>query len=141
MSLLEHPAAQSLLADAEVSADGRARLSPTPGRVPSNATCPASTARNNGNWPRVVLQGKLQQTGTQDLRELKPTSPVLPPQAGAALRRCAGGWDDEAVMAELRQHVGETLADPDAVLVLDPSSFPKKGDASRGAARQWCGRQ
>src|SRR5205823_4083971 len=52
----------------------------------------------------------------------------------------AGAWDDEAVMAELRQHVAEELADADAVLVLDPSGFPKKGTASCGVARQWCGR-
>jgi len=32
------------------------------------------------------------------------------------------------------------LADPEAVLVVDPSGFPKKGDHSCGVARQWCGR-
>jgi SRSO17 transposase len=42
-------------------------------------------------------------------------------------------------MAELRQHVAE-LADPDAVLVLDPSSFAKSGSDSCGVQRQWCGR-
>ena len=49
-------------------------------------------------------------------------------------------WDDEAVLAELRQHVPQELGDPEAVLVLDPSGFPKKGDDSCGVARQWCGR-
>jgi SRSO17 transposase len=49
-------------------------------------------------------------------------------------------WDDEAVMAELRRHVKEELADPQAVLVLDPSSFVKKGTESCGVQRQWCGR-
>jgi len=43
-------------------------------------------------------------------------------------------------MAELRRHVREELADADAVLVLDPSSFPKKGTESCGVDRQWCGR-
>jgi SRSO17 transposase len=52
----------------------------------------------------------------------------------------AGAWDDEAVMAALRRHVAEELADPEGVLVLDPSGFPKKGPASCGVARQWCGR-
>ena len=52
----------------------------------------------------------------------------------------AGGWDDEAVMAELRGHVREELADPQAVLILDPSGFPKSGTESCGVARQWCGR-
>src|SRR4029077_8309233 len=52
----------------------------------------------------------------------------------------AGKWDDEAVMAELRRHVAQEGADPDAVLVLDPSAFPKSGAGSCGVARQWCGR-
>jgi len=51
-----------------------------------------------------------------------------------------GKWDDDAVLAELRRHVREELADPTAVLVLDPSTFPKKGTQSCGVQRQWCGR-
>jgi SRSO17 transposase len=51
-----------------------------------------------------------------------------------------GAWEDEAVMAELRRHVKEELADENAVLVLDPSAFAKKGTESCGVKRQWCGR-
>jgi SRSO17 transposase len=51
-----------------------------------------------------------------------------------------GKWDDEAVMGELRRHVVEAMGDPEGVLVLDPSAFPKKGDHSCGVARTWCGR-
>jgi SRSO17 transposase len=51
-----------------------------------------------------------------------------------------GAWDDEAVMAELRRHVKEELADAGATLVIDPSSFVKKGKESCGVKRQWCGR-
>ena len=43
-------------------------------------------------------------------------------------------------MAELRHHVREELAEPDGVVVIDPSAFPKKGTESCGVARQWCGR-
>src|SRR5438094_6480511 len=43
-------------------------------------------------------------------------------------------------MAELRCQVAEVLADPQAVLVLDGSGFPKKGTESCGVSRQWCGR-
>src|SRR6266853_2855292 len=43
-------------------------------------------------------------------------------------------------MAEMRRHVAEELADPEGVLVLDPSAFAKKGTNSCGVARQWCGR-
>lgn len=52
----------------------------------------------------------------------------------------AGKWDDEAVMEEVRQDVCERWGDPEGVLVLDPSGFAKKGDASCGVQRQWCGR-
>lgn len=51
-----------------------------------------------------------------------------------------GAWDDEAVMAELRRHVKEQLGDEQAVLVIDPSAFAKKGNESCGVKRQWCGR-
>src|SRR5205085_10873832 len=52
----------------------------------------------------------------------------------------AGGWNDQAVLTELRRHVREELADPKAVLVLDNHGVPKKGTESCGVDRQWCGR-
>jgi SRSO17 transposase len=52
----------------------------------------------------------------------------------------AGKWDDEAVMAELRSHVRQELAEAGGIVILDPSGFPKKGTESCGVARQWCGR-
>ena len=137
MSLLEHPTAQALLADAEVSAAavrscGRRlerflqRYLPRFYRVEQHALA------------RVVLQGKL-----SDLQ--RKTAEPIACQAGRPRKPVqhfvgAGAWDDEAVMAELRRHVAEELAAPDAVLVLDGSGFPKSGDASCGVARQWCGR-
>ena len=51
-----------------------------------------------------------------------------------------GAWSDDAVMTEVRRHVARRMGDPNGVIVIDPSSFPKKGDDSCGVARQWCGR-
>src|ERR1700730_16601895 len=49
-------------------------------------------------------------------------------------------WDHRPLLATLADQVGERLGEPDAVLVFDPSGFPKKGMSSVGVARQWCGR-
>ena len=85
----------------------------------------------------TILRGKL--TGLQR----KTTEPIAN-QAHQKRRPLqhfvgAGKWDDHAVRAELRCHVGEELADPEAVLVLDNHGVPKKGDDSCGVGRQWCG--
>jgi SRSO17 transposase len=49
-------------------------------------------------------------------------------------------WDHQPWLTELAHQVGQHLGSPDGVLVFDPSAFPKKGDASVGVQRQWCGR-
>lgn len=49
-------------------------------------------------------------------------------------------WDPKPLIATLATQVGERIGEPDAVLVFDPSAFPKKGPKSVGVARQWCGR-
>jgi SRSO17 transposase len=49
-------------------------------------------------------------------------------------------WDHLPWLTELARQVGQQLGSPDGVLVLDPSAFPKKGTASVGVQRQWCGR-
>jgi SRSO17 transposase len=50
-----------------------------------------------------------------------------------------GRWDADALRDIVRAYALETLAEPDAVLVLDETGFLKKGSASCGAARQYTG--
>lgn len=137
MSLLEHPTAQALLADAEVSAT---EVRGCCGRLKRflRRYLPRFYRHEQRELAQVVLQGKLsklQRKTSEPIayladRQRKPVQNFVG----------AGAWDDEAVMAELRQHVAETLGNADAVIVVDPSGFPKKGVASCGVARQWCGR-
>jgi SRSO17 transposase len=49
-------------------------------------------------------------------------------------------WGHGPWLSALAQQVGQQLGSPDGVLVFDPSAFPKKGHASVGVQRQWCGR-
>ena len=48
-------------------------------------------------------------------------------------------WDADAVREELRRDVVQHLGDPNGVLVLDDTGFPKKGRHSAGVARQYRG--
>jgi SRSO17 transposase len=49
-------------------------------------------------------------------------------------------WDRDPMRAELARQVGQEIGRPDGVIVFDPSAFAKKGTASVGVKRQWCGR-
>ena len=49
-------------------------------------------------------------------------------------------WDHRPLLAELGRQVAAEISAPSGILTLDGSTFPKKGDASVGVARQWCGR-
>ena len=50
-----------------------------------------------------------------------------------------GQWDADALRDIVREYAVETLADPDAVLVLDETGFLKQGKASCGVGRQYTG--
>ena len=137
MSLLEHPEAQAILADAVLTPEAvrgcRDRLTafldrylPRFRRVEQRANA------------ALVIRGRL--SGLQ-----RKTCEPIAVEAGVHRKPIqflvgSGKWDDEAVMAEFRRHVGEELGDGRAVLVIDASTFPKSGADSCGVGRQWCGR-
>jgi SRSO17 transposase len=50
-----------------------------------------------------------------------------------------GHWDADALRDIVREYALETLADNDAVLVIDETGFLKQGKASCGVARQYTG--
>src|SRR5271165_7209167 len=50
-----------------------------------------------------------------------------------------GRWDAEALRDIVRDYALETLADEEAVLVIDETGFLKQGKASCGVARQYTG--
>lgn len=137
MSLLDHPDAQVLLADAEVSADDVNECSAHLNRFLSRYL-PLFYREEQRGHATTYVRGLL--SGLQR----KSIEPIAN-QAGIHRKDLqyfvgCGAWDDEETMAEMRQQVREELSDDDAVIVLDPSSFPKKGSHSCGVDRQWCGR-
>lgn len=49
-------------------------------------------------------------------------------------------WDHKPLLDELTRQVVAQIGESDAVIVFDPSGFPKRGSESVGVHRQWCGR-
>lgn len=48
-------------------------------------------------------------------------------------------WEEDAVARHLREIVMRDHADPNAIGVIDETSFAKKGDKTAGVQRQYCG--
>src|SRR2546426_10141704 len=48
-------------------------------------------------------------------------------------------WDTDGVRDDLREHVLEHLGQEAAIVVIDESSFPKRGKKSAGVQIQYCG--
>src|SRR3954453_19466833 len=136
-SILDHPRARALLAQATLTppaAGGCAgRLTDFLGRY-----LPLFGRREQRDNATTVVEGLL--SGL----ERKTCEPIAREHGvqRKPIQSFVGSspWDDEAVMAELRRHVKDELADAGAVLVVDPSGFPKKGRESCGGKRQGCGR-
>jgi len=51
----------------------------------------------------------------------------------------SASWDADLVRDDLRDYILEQLADPQAILVIDETSFPKRGRKSAGVKKQYCG--
>lgn len=103
--------------------------------VPYVATLPRSELRRHGE---DFIRGLL-----SDI-ERKSTEPIAE-RAGKhrrGLQRFIGesAWDHKAMLDELNRQVASEIGSPDGILILDPSSFPKKGRESVAVARQWSGR-
>lgn len=76
-------------------------------------------ARKNG-WTIAEYVGEREPKALQRLLNLTP-------------------WDADELLKVNREYAMEYLADPGAVLVADPTGFPKKGTKSVGVQRQYSG--
>lgn len=87
---------------------------------------------------RHYVQGLLSDLKSKDAESIA----YLHDQERQGLQKFIGQslWEYQPLLTELTRQVGTELGASDAVLVFDPSAFPKKGTESVGVQRQWCGR-
>ena len=103
--------------------------------APFAASLPSPESRAHS---RTYVQGLLSDLDSKDAESIA----YLHDRPRQGLQKFIGqaDWDHRPLTAELARQVGAELGEPDAVLVFDPSAFPKKETASVGVQRQWCGR-
>ena len=90
-------------------------------------------AASAGLFVDELLSAERRKTGW--MRAEAAGDPVPPEQ----LILGRGRWDADALRDIVRDYALETLADPEAVLVLDETGFLKQGKASCGVGRQYTG--
>jgi SRSO17 transposase len=79
--------------------------------------------------------------GGSERKSVEPIA-IASGQARGPLQHFVGAsaWSESPILALLRTEVATELGEADGVIVLDGSAVPKKGRASVGVVRQWCGR-
>jgi SRSO17 transposase len=137
MSLLEHPEAIALLADATVSAEDVSECRSHLARF-LKRYLPAFRRQEQREHAAAFVRGLLSGLRRKSVEPIARQAGI--PRKNLQMFVGQGAWDDEAIASEMRRHVAEELGEPDGVIVLDPSGFPKKGRDSCGVARMWCGR-
>ena len=124
--------------DAEVHPGLLRGLAPRLEALPPAVRRVPRVRRRNAATPPSTSEGLLSNLGAKNAEAIA----YLHDRDRQGLQKFIGqaDWDHRPLLAELARQVGAELGEPDGVLVFDPSAFPKKGTASVGVQRQWCGR-
>src|SRR3712207_4888604 len=89
-------------------------------------------------WAPLYLRGLL---GPGERKSLQPMAARLGLSGHDQLHHfiASPAWDDGPLWTVLATAADRLVGGPDAVLVIDDTALPKKGELSVGVARQYCG--
>src|SRR5262245_46460164 len=96
-------------------------------------------------WSAVYLQGLLRDGERKSIEPmarqvtLPPDLPSKDPEQALQQFVNQSPWDEQKVLRRYRALLARTFASPDAVLLIDDTTFPKQGTPSIGGQRQYCG--
>ncbi len=90
------------------------------------------------SWAPLHLRGLM---GPGERKSLQPMAARLGLPGHDQLHHfiASPAWDDGPLWTVLAQKADRLVGGPEAVLVIDDTALPKKGDLSVGVARQYCG--
>ena len=86
----------------------------------------------------AYLQGLLSETERKNGWQLAEHAREARPDGMQRLLSSAV-WDTDGVRDDLRSYALEQLGQESAILVIDETSFPKRGNKSAGVGLQYCG--
>jgi SRSO17 transposase len=97
--------------------------------------------REQRQWSLFYLCGQLSNIERKTIEPMVLDLKGADPNAVRALNQFlgAGGWDAQTLLRRHQELVAESLGDPEGVVIVDGSGFPKQGCHSAGVARQYCG--
>lgn len=92
--------------------------------------------RNRGHL-RTYVEGQLSALPRKSVEPMALAAGTPPRTLQQFLERYS--WDHEGVRRRIQELVVTHHADPNAIALIDETSFAKKGDKTAGVQRQWCG--
>src|SRR3982750_5001634 len=94
--------------------------------------------RKRRSWAPAYLRGLL---GPGERKSLQPMAAGLGLKGHDQLQHfvASPAWDDAPLRRLLVEKADALVGGPEAVLVVDDTALPKKGERSVGVARQYCG--
>ncbi len=97
--------------------------------------------REQRDWSRVYLCGQLANMDRKTIEGLVLELVGPDPNAIRGLQQFIGqsDWDIQPLIEAMQQLVAQWWGEPEGVVIVDGSGFPKQGHQSVGVGRQYCG--
>lgn len=97
--------------------------------------------REQRDWSRLYLCAQLSNLERKTIESMVLELVGPDPNAIRGLQQFIGqsGWDPQPLLEAMQQLVAQWWGEPEGVVIVDGSGFPKQGLHSAGVGRQYCG--
>jgi len=97
--------------------------------------------REQRDWSRLYLCGQLANMARKTIESMVLALVGPDPNAIRGLQQFIGqsAWDTQPLIEALQRSVAQWWGEPEGVVIVDGSGFPRQGHQSVGVGRQYCG--